>query len=288
MFSFHGCHSGKFCLHAKDTLEDIVEQCYLKGASHIGLTEHMPRQREQDLYPEEIGKLQLLEPNFIEYHNTAVMLKEKYKGKMEIIIAFECEYISDCPGFLDYVLEWQKKLNFTYFVGSVHHVKGIPIDINQSLYDKAVLLLGSEELLHQCYYDEQYEMLTTLKPVTIGHFDLIRLFKSDKDYFYPSVWERIERNIKFISSYGGIVELNTKAYKKGLKHPYPHPSILQIMKKHKIKFTLADDSHSVAEVFQFYDKIFEYCVAMDIKVLHRLESDLSTTEITVQHLMTLK
>ena len=285
MFSFHGGHSGRFCLHAKDTLEEIVEQAYNKGGLVYGVTEHMPRFREQDLYPEETDKLLQLEPKFVEYHSCVQNLKEKYKGKMEVIVGFECEYISDCPGFLEYVESWTKKLDFAYFVGSIHHVKGIPIDINQELYNKAVASCGTEEGLNATYYDEQHEMLTRLKPVTVGHFDVVRLFKTDKENFKPSVWEKILRNINEIAKYGGIVELNTKAFKKGLKDPYPHPKIVEAMKSKGIRFTLADDSHSISEVFQFYDRIFKFCTDNGIESLYMLHSDLSTTKVSVNELI---
>ena len=63
-------------------------------------------------------------------------------------------------------------------------------------------------------------------------------FKTDKDDFKDSVWSKIQRNIQFVASYGGIVELNTKAYKKGLKDPYPHSKIVKEMMKHNINYLL--------------------------------------------------
>eukprot|EP00834_Sanchytrium_tribonematis_P000747 NODE_14_length_51535_cov_1.125049.p25 type:complete len:297 gc:universal NODE_14_length_51535_cov_1.125049:49541-50431(+) len=288
LFSFHGCHSGSFCMHAKDTLEEIVAEAYRKGGTHLGLTEHCPRLRDKDLYPEEIGKLYLLDQNFANYHNSAVRLRELYKDRMEILIGFECEYISDCDGYLDFVLNLKKKYNFDYFVGSIHHVKGIPIDINIENYQKAIEECGSEEQVNLAYYDEQLEMLQKLKPVTVGHFDVIRLFKSDKNEFRPAVWEKILRNIEFIAHYGGIVEINTKAYKKGLEYPYPHPKIVAEMLKLNIKFTLADDSHSVSEVFQFYDRVFKFCVENSILHLYYLDAKLVVKSCTVNDLMKIK
>jgi len=47
-------HSGQFCCHASGMLEDVVLSAIEKGFVCIGLSEHMFRTREQDLYPEEI------------------------------------------------------------------------------------------------------------------------------------------------------------------------------------------------------------------------------------------
>ena len=44
--SFHS-HSGQYCMHAKGNLEDIVLSAIAKGFTHYGLSEHMPRSREQ-------------------------------------------------------------------------------------------------------------------------------------------------------------------------------------------------------------------------------------------------
>lgn len=54
-FTMHS-HSGQFCPgHAKDQLEDIIKHAISVGYKNIGLTEHMPRYSELDLYPEEVS-----------------------------------------------------------------------------------------------------------------------------------------------------------------------------------------------------------------------------------------
>lgn len=54
-FSHHS-HSGEFCGHATDTLEECIQQAIRKGLTVFALTEHMPRDMTEDLYPEEVGK----------------------------------------------------------------------------------------------------------------------------------------------------------------------------------------------------------------------------------------
>jgi len=56
-FSMHS-HSGQFCPgHAKDVLEEIVQTAISKGMQAFALTEHMPRDSEKDLYPEEVSPI---------------------------------------------------------------------------------------------------------------------------------------------------------------------------------------------------------------------------------------
>ena len=54
LFSHHS-HSGQFCDHATDTLEEIVQAAIKKKMHAWVMTEHMPRDLEADLYPTEVG-----------------------------------------------------------------------------------------------------------------------------------------------------------------------------------------------------------------------------------------
>lgn len=54
-FSYHS-HSGQFCGHAQDSLEEIVKAAIAKNMRVFALTEHMPRE-DKDMYPEEVSFL---------------------------------------------------------------------------------------------------------------------------------------------------------------------------------------------------------------------------------------
>jgi len=53
----HHSHSGEFCKHAAGTLEEVVVEAIRRGFRVFGLSEHVPRYRTSDLYPEEVGLL---------------------------------------------------------------------------------------------------------------------------------------------------------------------------------------------------------------------------------------
>ena len=59
----HHSHSGQFCKHAKGTLQDVVLEAIRQRFELYGLTEHVPRYRNQDLYPEEVRKFENLSPH---------------------------------------------------------------------------------------------------------------------------------------------------------------------------------------------------------------------------------
>jgi histidinol-phosphatase (PHP family) len=50
----HHSHSGQFCGHAENTLEEMVQTAIAKGFHTFALTEHIPRPME-DFYPGEVG-----------------------------------------------------------------------------------------------------------------------------------------------------------------------------------------------------------------------------------------
>ena len=140
--------------------------------------------------------------------------------------------------------DWIEHLLSSYqldlFVGSVHHVHGIPIDFTAEMYAKALTfssarkpsdILSMEEILFMDYFDAQLELVTALRPPVVGHFDLIRLLSRDPNrnlQSSPSVWKKIERNLRAIRSYGGALELNSSGLRKGLKEPYPKLEVCKV------------------------------------------------------------
>ena len=56
-FSHHS-HSGEFCAHASDKLEAVVLEAIRRKMQVFALTEHMPRDKDMDLYPEEVDFLE--------------------------------------------------------------------------------------------------------------------------------------------------------------------------------------------------------------------------------------
>ena len=53
-FSHHS-HSGQFCAHAENTLEEVIQTAIGKKMDLYAMTEHMPRD-DEDLYPEEVNR----------------------------------------------------------------------------------------------------------------------------------------------------------------------------------------------------------------------------------------
>ncbi|ORZ22576.1 Polymerase/histidinol phosphatase-like protein [Absidia repens] len=269
-FSYHS-HSGQFCHHGYGELEQVVQQAIKKEFKIYGLTEHMPRFDTTELYPEE------LEANctpdtmitiFDDFVKEAHRLKVKYSNDIELLIGSEIEYIH--PDYSSHVETLKKNWQLDYVVGSLHHVGGIPIDYSTELYQHALTTVAKGDYVSffEAYYDEHWQMLQTVRPQVVGHFDLIRIFApQDKDQ--PSsltmalststspLWQKMERNIDLIISYGGLFEINSRAWKK------------MILAKGG-KLTLSDDCHGPDDVGMHYNKLFDYMKELQINTIHYL------------------
>ncbi|PHH69044.1 hypothetical protein CDD80_7051 [Ophiocordyceps camponoti-rufipedis] len=207
-------HSGQFCPgHAVDSLEAVIQRAKALGFTTMGLTEHMPRYDESDLYPEELAdaqaSLDVLPVRHQAYLTEARRLQAKYAAsQLSILIGFEAEFMR--PAFAPRVTALAEDPCVDYFIGSVHHVHGLPIDYNSAFYADAVEASGGgEEGLYEDYYDLQYQMLSSLSPRIVGHFDLIRLMSADpaRDVSrWAGVWEKIRRNLRLVASQGGWLE----------------------------------------------------------------------------------
>ncbi|KIW66619.1 hypothetical protein PV04_05936 [Phialophora macrospora] len=264
----HHSHSGQFCPgHARDQLESIIQHAIAQQMTVFALTEHMPR-HDLDRYPEEVDtSLEEQLANEEAYVKEALRLREAYKAQIQIPIGFEGEWIR--PESQELIEASIKKHPYDFFIGSVHHVHTVPIDYDHDMYREARSKSGgTDETLFEAYFDAQYEMLKAVKPPVVGHFDLIRLKSDDPNGRFESmkgVWSRILRNLDLIAGYGGILEINSAAVRKGMHEPYPNGEICQAALAKKIRFCLSDDSHGIDQVAHSYGQVLQFLDKMGIR-----------------------
>lgn len=285
----HHSHSGDYISHAEGTLDEMVATAKRRGFSHFCLTEHMPRLSDNYLYPEEIEKKYTtahLSENFRRYlsHAQEIQKRENEEGTIKILTGFEVEGIDN--RHIDAAKCYLKETDMC--VGSVHYVNHIPIDFNRELWIKARDSLGGlARNLYKAYFELQFNVITNLKPMVIGHFDLIRLFdpqevdpttgKSFDDLSieidWPDVWDLIQRNIKYVNEYGGLFEINAASIRKGWTTPYPQVDISQAIIDLGGKFCFSDDSHAYAQIGLNFHKAWDY-VLNTLKLDHIYHLDL--------------
>jgi histidinol-phosphatase (PHP family) len=250
LVSVHGGHSGDYCQHARDSLDDIVKTYHDRKFAWVGITEHMPPVSDTFLYPDERAAgltASAMLVRFTRYMSHCRNLQSAYQGRLTVFVGMETEAYQ---GAVDYAIRLRDRFRPDYVVGSVHHVADIPFDMDPADYAMAATACGGMEELYAAYFDLQYDMIQALKPSVVGHFDLIRIF--DPDYASrlktPAVWKRICRNLETIASLGLMLDLNVRALVKGAREPYICRPILEKVREMNIPVAPGDDSHSVDTV----------------------------------------
>lgn len=285
MKASHHSHSGQFCKHAVGTLKDVVEAAVAAGFEVFGLTEHVPRYRREDLYPEEatISPADLAE-TFDLFVIEAHRLKTAYADKITLLVGLETDYITTND------LDQLEKLlarhtgQIEYVVGSVHHCNGIPIDFDKPSFERAVASFAetspaaiiNNQTPTPCqisflnsYFYAQLQLMERIHPEVIGHFDLCRLYTPLLSL--QEVWPQVERNVRYAIEYGAVFELNAAAFRKGWDSAYPGRDIVQLIQSLGGTFVLSDDSHGPAAVGLNYDRLERYVSELNISKVAHLE-----------------
>jgi len=248
--SVHGGHSGQFCNHANDQLEEIIESYIAKKFAWVGITEHTPAVSDALLYPDQ--RASRLTPEFLLHRFGAYMkecrrLQEKYSSVIKIFAAMEIETYSGYKEFVPLLIE---KFQPDYIAGSVHFINDICFDYSKELYDKIAESVGGKDALYCQYFDQQYEMIKLFKPAVVSHFDLIRIF--DPEYKsrmqHPEIMEKIIRNLTLIKELDLIMDYNLRSLMKGAEEPYISKTLLGMVRDLDIPVVPGDDSHGLSSV----------------------------------------
>jgi len=278
LISLHGGHSGQFCCHAEDRLEEIVCAYIEKGFKRVGITEHMPPVSDLLLYPDEKKQgltARDLYERFARYMTEVTRLKSVYQSDIRIHVGMETETYA---GYVPHVKQLIRDFQPDYMVGSVHHVDDICFDYSRQEYDRAVRHYGSHEAMYLRYFDLQFEMINNLHPFVVGHFDLIRIHDPgyEQRLLSPVIQEKILRNLSLIKELGLVMDYNLRPLARGEKEPYLTSPLLKTIKRLGIPVVPGDDSHGRDQAGGH--------VARAIKTLETLGFDTCWPEPRILHL----
>lgn len=247
LFNLH-THS-KFC-DGKGEPEEYVLNAIQLGYHTLGFSSHAPVPFENNF--------SLKEEKMEDYFSTIRKLGEKYKGKINILLSMEIDFI---PGITRDFSEFVLAGNLDYTIGGVHLVRNNDsrdlwfIDgPRQESYDEGLKKIFNGHIRNgvEAYYDQIIKMVLTQKPDIIAHLDKIKMhnknryFNEDEKWYKDLVW----KTLKYIASVPNcIVEVNTRGlYKKRTDTFFPGPAILEQIHHLKIPVTLSSDAHLPQEL----------------------------------------
>ena len=292
--SLHGGHSGEFCDHAEGTLREMLTAAVNCGYSTFGVSEHVPRLDERFLYGNEIAlgwTVAKITDDFERYQDVLTPLAREFADRLVVLRGFECEvvpadeYVARMKGYQARRLPTGAPV-FDYCVGSVHFVDEIQIDSTVEQFMQAMDAAGGLEALAIRYYETVTEMVEALRPDVVGHLDLIKrnvelAGMQRRETETEHVQQAALRALEAIREYGGILDLNTAGWRKGLGEPYPAPWIVHKANAMGIGFCFGDDSHRTTDVGAGIDQAVDYLIengTASVTVLTR-EGDVDTGQV---------
>ena len=245
---------GKYDLHVhtsfcdgKNTAEEMAEAALAAGIDTLGFSGHS--------YTSFDGGY-CMSPEATElYRAEALRLREKYKGRLNILLGVEQDIFADYPA-----------TGFDYVIGSVHYFKidgrFFPVDKSAAV-QRAVAneYFGGDMIGLAClYFEEASRAVEATGADIVGHFDLITKFNEggalfdESDPRYVDAWQRAA--LRLLDS-GALFEINTGAITRGYRtSPYPSAAIRAFLREHGAKFVFSSDSHRKDSLLYGWDGLF--------------------------------
>ncbi len=238
----------------KDTLENYVKAAIEKGVVALGFSAHAPLENGSEWCLSE-DKLQ-------EYCSEVRLLKEKYKGKANVHLGLEMDYI---PGISEGFSRLYKKCRLEYNIGSVHLVKNKTsgklwfIDGPEKGYKEGIekTFNGDIKSAIGAFYEQSCAMIAKERPNIIGHLDKVKMHNKERFFSEREKWyvEMTDKLINVIADSNTIVELNTRGKYTGKTDEFfPSIDILQKCYMKKIPVMVNTDAHEPSQVNMLFDE----------------------------------
>lgn len=254
--------------------EEMILSAIKCDFQSIGISTHGPVQYKTDWN---------IDKNKVdEYIDEVLLLKEKYKNKIEVFLGMELDYIPGI-GFDEYTKELIKKLD--YYIGSVHYMGKLKdntmwtVDYNLEELIKGVneSFNGNMRLLIEAYYNLLTEMAERFQPPIIGHLDLIKknntdniLFNENEEWYVSTV----NRCLDVIKKTKSIVEINTGGISRGYTlEQYPSTFILKMIKEKNIPVIINSDAHTQEGINCKFSEMFELIKSLGFESISLLTKD---------------
>ena len=260
------CHTHTHFCDGKASPEAMAEAAYQRGFVSLGFSAHSPLPYENDWA--------LPEQNLPLYIDSIRALKEKYRGKMEIVLGIELDADS------------QMDLSpFVYTLGSVHtlHKNGLsyPVDCGKDLLTECcnAMFDGDFYALMRYYYENVYNYAKNTPFTVLGHFDLPLKYNKNGDFIdendpkYQALAKEVLDGILDVRP-DLILEINTGAIlRAGRPYAYPAPFLLRRLIERKARLTLTSDAHTPEGIDTAYQQTTQMLCELGLTTLYRLENE---------------
>ncbi|MCK5846197.1 MAG: histidinol-phosphatase [Bacteroidales bacterium] len=250
-------HSHNSFCDGKNSIEEMVESAIKQEVRSIGISSHSPVNF--------FNKWSINDKDIEQYGKIISSLQQKYKGKIDIFVSLEIDYIPEKTSSFKY---FSDLLSLDYTIGAVHLVKNpnngllwfIDGDKIQSQQNMLKIFDGDYKTAVKSYFSQIREMLTTQKPTIIAHLDKVAMntigvfFNENEDWYQ----QELDETLLVIKKVGSIMELNTRGIYKGKWHTtFPSQDIVRRACILEIPIIISTDAHSTSELIAAYDSAID-------------------------------
>lgn len=231
-FDLHTHHDR--CGHASGTIEDYIRAALDSGLTAIGISDHSPYFAKEEDQPQ--PGIAMAKSEFHRYVGEVLKLKEKYAGKIEVLLGVESDFF---PEDIAHYRAAYEPHPFDYIIGSVHQTRGISI-FNRNRWKK---LSESERLEDKKDY---YRLIRD--SAEAGLFQVLGHIDAMKGY-YPAFSDirgaeaEIDAVFQAVADRDIALEINTSGSTKDCGGWYPSDELLERALHFGTDVTFGSDAH---------------------------------------------
>jgi histidinol-phosphatase (PHP family) len=227
------------CGHAGGRDEEYIEAAIERGLTAIAVTDHVPFYW---LPPERYDPtLAMAADELPRYVDAVLALRERYAGRVEVLLGLEADFIAGHEEALARLLE---RHPFDVVLGSVHWLGDWLVDAPSSLprYRQ-----GQDEV--ERIWDEYATQL--IAAARSGLFDVLSHLDLPKKFGFRSQAPfagRLGEVVEAVAAGGCAVELSSAGRRKPVGEDYPADGVVAALAAARVRFVLSSDAHAPAEV----------------------------------------
>ena len=241
----------------RNSPEDVIQEAVRLGMRKLGFSGHSYTPFDLEPCMSQEGTDQ--------YRQAIHSLREKYRGRIEILCGTECDYYSDIdPKDYDYVIG---SVHYIDCGGVFRHLDHTP-EMLQAAIDES--FGGDPYALVEHYYSLVADVVHKTNADVIGHFDLITKLNANNRFFdenNPRYVEAANSALDALLKTGKPFEINTGGVSRGYKDfPYPSLRILKYIAERGGSVILSSDSHSKDTLMFGFGKYEELARSLGLKV----------------------
>ena len=248
---FSGMHNHTVFDDGNDDVETMCRAAYEKKLSAIGFSAHAPITKKTGIE----SWWNLKDDLVNQYVEQVFSAKNRWKGKLEVFLGFEVDYIKGLRSAIDSDI---KAINPDYLIGSVHYVipenGSQPFTVDGSIeeFEKGIseAFGGDAQALMHYYYNAVAEMIALGGFEILGHADLIKKNCQDKNLWPQESEACRQREIALAAAKAGLaVEVNTGGINRGkIRDVYPSLSFLRLFREYNVPVIITADAHNAADI----------------------------------------